>query len=108
MEPCEVFQELLAVDFGPVLHQPESPSGQAAFQNFSRVDVNLGHLPAIISVKMGRGMVLGVHPDDDPIEAGNLRHRPPRISGHIAFFSALEPSCLRACRLYGESQTLNQ
>jgi hypothetical protein len=29
---------------------------------------------AILGVKMGRGMICKIHPDDDAIKAANLRH----------------------------------
>jgi hypothetical protein len=63
--------------FGPILHEPKGPLRQAAFQDLGRVDVNLGGLSAIFSVEMRRRMVLGIHADDDPVKARNLRHEPP-------------------------------
>lgn len=53
-------------------------------------------------------MVLGMHADEDTIEAEDLRHGPPRILDHYAISPAFEPSCLGDCTPHGLSQLLNQ
>ena len=72
-QPGEVLQQFLPIKFGPLLHQPERALRQAAFEHLGGEDVDLGHLRAIVSMEVGWRMVLRVHANDDPIEAGDLR-----------------------------------
>jgi hypothetical protein len=96
------------MEFGPILHQAQGPLGQAALEDFARLNVDLGRLPAILSMKMGWWMVQGIHANNDPIEARNLRHGLPRISKYPAFSPASKPFCFRGCIRHRDSQTLNE
>jgi hypothetical protein len=62
------------VDSTPFDDKGQDPWGEITGENANRIDSNTGLNAAVMGVKVGRQVIVEVHPDDDPKEAGDLGH----------------------------------
>ena len=67
-------QQLLLVEFGPLLHQGTGAERDLFVEPAEGFDFELGRQPVVGDMKVGWGMVSIIHLDNDPVETGDFRH----------------------------------
>ena len=79
LKPSPVFTQFDFVDLGPSFDEPSLPRRQATSEKLDRIDGVDRCRVLVVRVEVW-AMVLGgrfrEHADDDPEEAGDLRHEP--------------------------------
>lgn len=59
---------------GPFCHHSQGAGWQATAENGQGVDVDENLVIAVLGMEVGRVVVVVEDPDDDPVEAADLRH----------------------------------
>ena len=62
---------------GPFDNEAVGTRGQLSLHDSEAVDFDQGFLSTIQRVEVRRTVVIEVHPNDDPVEAAQLRHAEP-------------------------------
>jgi hypothetical protein len=64
--------QLFPMQSGPFEDQNESASANPAFDDFERLGADLNFFTLIHGMKMRRGVIAEVHPNDDSVEAAEF------------------------------------
>jgi len=59
---------------GPFCRHSQGASWETAAENGQRIDVDENLVFAVLGMEVGRVVVIVEDPDDDPVEAADLRH----------------------------------
>src|SRR2546426_1719833 len=67
-------QQFALMQGGPFCHHSQGASWETTTENGQRIDVDENLVLAVLGMEVGRVVVVVEDPDDDPVEAADLRH----------------------------------